>query len=129
MNSTGDHVARRQFARGIVAVHKAQAMDVFEHTSLAAHGLGKKELRRSLVKERRGVKLNELHVHEHGARPAGHGHAVARCHRGICGPCIQLARPSRREQHRARGNDEDLAQGLLTDHGADAAVVLDDQVR
>ena len=122
LNSAGDHIARGEFARRTVAVHKARALDVLQHAAFASHGLGKQELGRSLEKERGGMKLNELHIHERGTRPVGHCHAVTRRYGRIRGACKQLARSARGEKHRARGNDEDLVQCLLTDHGPDAAI-------
>ena len=72
------HVARRQFGPRVRADHEPLAGVVEQVGALAPQRLGDQQGGVLLAVERRRMELHELHVAHHGARPVGHGVAVAR---------------------------------------------------
>ena len=95
------NVARRKFSSLMVARHKAFQHNVAQLRALTPQRFRKQEARRSLDKQRGGMKLHKFHVADEGAGAVGHGHAVATGHGGIGGFLVDVPQPARGEQYGA----------------------------
>ena len=92
------HVAGRQVAGGVRAVHESLAVRVDQAPTFATQRLGQEESRRARHAQHRRVELHELEVGHARARQERHGHPVAARDERVRGLSKQMAR--------AAGGDE-----------------------
>ncbi len=116
------HVARRQLAARVVALHEGLARLVAQDAALAAQRLADEEALRLRMVEHRGVELDELEVGDGRPRPVRHGDAVARRHVGVRGIEVDLAGAARRQHHRLGHEGVDLAAARVQRVGPEDAI-------
>src|SRR5690349_10277919 len=98
-DGAGDDVARGEFLRFVVALHKTLEVDVAEDGAFAAESFGEKEAWRAFYRERGGMKLHEFHVGKCRAGVVRDGHAVSGGNIGIGGLAVNLPEAARGQQH------------------------------
>jgi hypothetical protein len=113
------HVAGRQVRALVVARHEALSGGVAQHRPLAADRLADQEAAGLGVVEAGRVELDELHVHDGGPRPVGHGDAVSRRDLRVAGVDVDLAAAPGGQQGQRRANPPDLAALLVEQVGTD----------
>ena len=121
-----DHVARGQLHLvGRVLLHEALALGVVEMGALAAGALGDQE---SQARQRGGVVLDHLHVHQRGADAVRHGDPVPGADQGVRGGVVDLAVAAGGQDHGLGGEQLHRAVAdVAGDRAGDAAVVVLDQ--
>ena len=84
-NRPRNNVARSQFLCFVIALHEAFQVNVAQNPAFPAQRFTQQKSWRTFDRERRGVKLHELHIRQNRARLVGNRHAVAGCHFRIGG--------------------------------------------
>ena len=115
-DGAGDDVARRKLAGFVIVLHEAMQIGVAEDAAFAAESLGKKETRRVLDAERRGMKLDELEIGDQCSSAEGDRNAVSRRDRRIRRLGIDLAETAGRQNDRTSQGSADPTARPGTDH-------------
>ena len=116
------HVARRQLAPGVVALHERFAGLVAQDSALAAQRFRDEEVLRLRVVQAGGVELDELEVGDGGAGAKSHREAVAGRDVGVRRIEIHLAAAARCQKHVRGGKCVNIAAPFLEHIHPKAAV-------
>ena len=123
VNGPGHNVAGCQLLLRVVVFHEPPALGVEEDSALAPHGLGNKEGLGLGMEKAGGMKLNELHVGDHGPGPPGHGHPVAGRHIRVGGIKINLAASSGGQHDGVAAKRLDLTGGFVENVNPHTAIL------
>ncbi len=122
-NGAGDDIARSQLRHIVVLRHEAAEIRIAQISAFAAQRLGEQKARRVFQIKSCRMELNEFHVADFGARPKGHGNAIARSDPGVRGIGIDLAHAAG-GQHDGCRPDLFLFTVLVQQMNADDAAVF-----
>ena len=122
VDAAGHHVARRQLAARVVALHERFAGPVAEDPALAAQRLADEEAFRVRMVEAGRVELDEFEICDGRARPVRHGEAVSGRDVGIRRVQVDLPRAARGEDHHAGGEGFHLPRARVERVAADDAI-------
>ncbi len=113
-----DAIARREIARGIVALHERLARGVDQPRAFAAQGLRQQEPRLPGHLQCGRMKLDELEIRHGGAGTVRDRHAVTRRDRRIGRLAEHVACATRREERAARAHRSSRVSLYEVDAGA-----------
>ena len=104
------------------AGHDTLAVYIVEQAAVAAHRLRDEEVLAVHVRQGkgRGMELDELHVLQDCAGPAGRRDSVARCGGGVCGVAVHAADAARAEDEAGGAVAAELAAVPACHNAADA---------